>query len=87
MAAQNESDHGLQTNKFATWQTYFKSFMPSGLFYLIYLNQSISSRVGVWFNFIILYYITDNPLYTDTRYNDEIRNNDNLTVTKPLLKR
>ena len=30
---------------------------------------------------------TDNPLYTDTRYNDKIRYNDNLTVTKPSLKR
>ena len=30
---------------------------------------------------------TGNPLYTDTRYNDEIPYNDNLTVTKPLLKR
>ena len=28
---------------------------------------------------------TDNPLYTDTRYNDKIRYNDNLTVTKPSL--
>ena len=30
---------------------------------------------------------TDSPLYTDTRYNDEIRYYDNLTVTKALLKR
>ena len=30
---------------------------------------------------------TVNPLYTDTRYNDQIRYNDNLNVTKPLLKR
>ena len=30
---------------------------------------------------------TDNPLYTDTRYNDNIHYNDNLTVTKPSLKR
>ena len=30
---------------------------------------------------------TDNPLYTDTRYNDKIHYNDNLTVTKPLLMR
>ena len=27
-----------------------------------------------------------NPLYTDTRYNDKIRYNDNLTVMKPLLQ-
>ena len=27
------------------------------------------------------------PLYTDTRYNDKIRYNDNLNVTKPQLKR
>ena len=31
--------------------------------------------------------ITDNPLYTDTRYNDKIRYNDNLTVTQTSLKR
>ena len=30
---------------------------------------------------------TDNPLYTDTWYNDKIRYNDNLTVTKPSLMR
>ena len=30
---------------------------------------------------------TDNPLYTDIRYNDKIRYNDNLTVTKSSLKR
>ena len=30
---------------------------------------------------------TDNPLYTDTRYNDKIRYNDNLTVTKPSLQK
>ena len=30
---------------------------------------------------------TDNPLYTDTRYNDKIRYNDILTVTQPSLKR
>ena len=30
---------------------------------------------------------TVNPLYTDTRYNDKIRYNDNLSVTKPLLKK
>ena len=29
---------------------------------------------------------TDNPLYTDSRYNDKIRYNDNFTVTKPSLK-
>ena len=31
-------------------------------------------------------YYTVNPLYTDTRYNDRIRYDDNLTVTKPSLK-
>ena len=30
---------------------------------------------------------TDNPLYTDSRYNNKIRYNDNLAVTKPSLKR
>ena len=29
----------------------------------------------------------DTPLYSDTRYNDEIRYNDNLTVMKPSFKR
>ena len=28
-----------------------------------------------------------NPLYTDTRYNDKIHYSDNLTDTKPSLKR
>ena len=31
--------------------------------------------------------IRDNTLYIDTEYTDKIRYNDNLTVTKPLLKR
>ena len=35
----------------------------------------------------LLYPITDNPLYTDTRYNDKIRYNNNLNGTKPSLKR
>ena len=30
---------------------------------------------------------SEHPLYTNTRYNDKIRYNDNLTVTKPSLKR
>ena len=30
---------------------------------------------------------TDNHLHTDTRYNDQIPYNDNLTTTKPSLKR
>ena len=30
---------------------------------------------------------TVNPLYTDARYNDKIRYNDNLNVTKHSLKR
>ena len=29
---------------------------------------------------------TDNPLYADSQYDDKIRYNDNLTVTKPSLK-
>ena len=29
---------------------------------------------------------TDKPLYTNTRYNDKIRYNENLTVTKASLK-
>ena len=31
--------------------------------------------------------IADNPLYTDTRYNDKIHYNENLIVMKPALKR
>ena len=37
--------------------------------------------------FIIYQENTDNPLYTDSQYNNKIRYNDNLTVTKPSLKR
>ena len=33
------------------------------------------------------YWAIVNPLYTDVRYNDKIRYNDNLKVTKPSLKR
>ena len=41
---------------------------------------------------LVLYFIgirhnTDNPLYTDTRYNDKSRYNDIFTVRKPSLKR
>ena len=43
-------------------------------------TQKVSSRP-------LLSILTDNPLYTDTQYNDKIRYNDNLTVTKPLLKK
>ena len=28
-----------------------------------------------------------NPHYTNTRYNDKIRHNDNLNITKPSLNR
>ena len=31
--------------------------------------------------------LLDNPFYTDTRYNDKIRYNDNLTVTKASVQR
>ena len=37
--------------------------------------------------FLLLPPTADNPLYTDTLYNDKIRYNDNLTVTKPMRKR
>ena len=33
-----------------------------------------------------MYEGTDNPLYTDTRYNDNIHYNDNLPVKKPSLE-
>ena len=48
------------------------------------------SSVTVLFEHILCIkytFITNNPLYTDTRYNDKIRYDDNLTVTKPSLKR
>ena len=32
-------------------------------------------------------FFTVNPLYTNTRYNDKILYNDNLTGTKPSLKK
>ena len=36
---------------------------------------------------MLIFEYTDNPFYIDTRYNDNIRNNDVLTVNKPSLKR
>ena len=36
--------------------------------------------------FSLAYIITIKPLYTDIRYNDKIRYNDNLNGTIPLLK-
>ena len=50
----------------------------------------------VWYNLVLVFCIhnseiyitcTDNPFYTDTRYNNKNRYNDNLTITKPSLKR
>ena len=35
----------------------------------------------------VLIQATDNLLYTDTRYNNKTRYNDNFTVTKPSIKR
>ena len=43
--------------------------------------------IGVIVTTLDIFYTTDNPLYTDTRYNDKIRYNNNLTVTKLSLKR
>ena len=48
--------------------------------------------VSVWFYTVTTIWgfeavDTGSPLYTDTRYNDKIRYNVNLTVTKPSLKR
>ena len=34
----------------------------------------------------LISHYTVNPLYNDTRYNDKVCYNDNLNVTKPLLK-
>ena len=40
----------------------------------------------VWELFIEIFCVV-NPPYTDTRYNDKSRYNDNLNVTKPSVKR
>ena len=50
------------------------------------LKCSLQSNAHFFSAFIYSHY-TGNPLYTDTRYNDKIRYNDYLTVTKPSLKR
>ena len=47
----------------------------------IYTNTVWGQMQGYMERFCIN---TDNPLYTDTWYNDKIRYNDNLTVTKRL---
>ena len=52
--------------------------------------QSLTGALGDLCSVIMvfpLYLYTDNPLYTDTRYNDKICYNDNLTVKKPLLNK
>ena len=47
----------------------------------------VTGLVGWGFDNVACFKHTDNPLYADIRYNDKIRYNDNLTVTKPSLKR
>ena len=50
------------------------------------LSRVICVRIGS--NYFCFYNIsTDNPLYTDTRNNDKIHYNDNLTITNPSVKR
>ena len=51
----------------------------------VYRSQE-SRNSGLSFDFHSNY-CTDNPLYTNTRYKNNIRYNDNLTVMKPSLKR
>ena len=57
-----------------------------GLFGKYTISQHPDESFYPLWVFIVLPY-TDNPLYTDTRYNDIIRYNDDLTGTNYLLKR
>ena len=51
-------------------------------------SSSVSYLLYLFGQYTTLPYLyADNPLCNDTRYNDKIRYNDNLTVAKPLLKR
>ena len=55
---------------------------------IIYTNRACPNKPIYPSSFAYLRELDkDNPLYTDTRYTDKIRYNDNLTVTKPSLKR
>ena len=57
-------------------------FVPHISFYW-YLRKAVLRNCDIsWISSLI-----DNSPYTDTRCNDEIRYDDNLTVTKSLLKR
>ena len=57
------------------------------LFVACVLSDLPLGVIGVIVTTLDIFYTTDNPLYTDTRYNDKIRYNNNLTVTKLSLKR
>ena len=50
-----------------------------------YRSNEATMLICFWFDMREAF--TDNPLYTDTRYNDKIRYNDKLTIKKPSLKR
>ena len=59
--------------------------------YLLYsvkevMDQVIQSAITSLFLTEFHKFATVNPLYTDTRYNDKIRYNGNLTGTNPSLK-
>ena len=70
----NDSILGFVAPSFLSMMTY------DGIAYFYVFNQ--------YFRHILLpVTTTDNPLYTDSRYNDKIRYNDNLTVMKASLKR
>ena len=55
---------------------------PCSLIVLTYTRQDLKVQASK-----TLICCTDNPFYTDTRYNDKIRYNNNLTVKKPSLQR
>ena len=56
-------------------------------FELLYSGMAFFRIYFICYIYKSLTYNTVNPLYTDTRHNDKVRYNDNLNVTKPLLKR
>ena len=64
-------------------------FYKNEIFRVFFFCCHSSLFVRLWLNRLYGFcsVLTDNPLYTNTRYNDKIRYNDNLNVTKPSLKR
>ena len=54
---------------------------------LIHVSTFPKNHILPWIPPVFQFKDTDKPLYTDTRYNDKIGYNANLTVTKHSLKR